>query len=91
MTMTAPDLLATIVAATRRIVEARQEREPLAALAKRAESVSARPQAFFGAVSRPDRVNVIAECKRRSPSRNAGFELCDTDWVLPLSRRTVTT
>jgi indole-3-glycerol phosphate synthase len=47
------DLLATIVAATRRIVEVRQEREPLAQLAGRAD----------------DRVNVIAECKRRSPSK----------------------
>ena len=63
------DLLATIVAATRRIVEVRQQREPLTSLAKRAESVPARLEAFLAAVSRPDRVNVIAECKRRSPSR----------------------
>jgi len=63
------DLLATIVAATRRIVEVRQEREPLASVAKRAESVPARLERFLVAVSRRDRVNVIAECKRRSPSR----------------------
>ena len=65
----AADLLATIVAATRRIVEVREEREPLAALSKRAEAVSARGGRFLAALSRADRVNVIAECKRRSPSR----------------------
>jgi indole-3-glycerol phosphate synthase len=65
----AADLLATIIAATRRIVEVRQEREPLAALAKRAEAMTASAGRFLGAVSRTDRVNVIAECKRRSPSR----------------------
>ena len=65
----AADLLATIVAATRRIVEVREEREPLAALSKRAEAVSACGGRFLAALSRADRVNVIAECKRRSPSR----------------------
>ena len=63
------DLLATIVAATRRIVEVRQEREPLASLAERAESLPTRRERFLAAVSRRDQVNVIAECKRRSPSR----------------------
>jgi indole-3-glycerol phosphate synthase len=63
------DLLATIVAATRRIVEVRWEREPIGALEKRAESIAAAAGRFLSAVSRPDRINVIAECKRRSPSR----------------------
>lgn len=63
------DLLATIVAATRRIVEVRQAREPEAVLAKRAESVQVEPGRFRAALSRTDRVNVVAECKRRSPSR----------------------
>jgi indole-3-glycerol phosphate synthase len=63
------DLLRTIVAATHRITEVRQEREPLAALAARAERREPRPGLFTAAVSRTDRVNVIAECKRRSPSR----------------------
>src|SRR5204863_1347373 len=40
-----------------------------AALMKRAESAPARGGRFFAAVSRADRLNVIAECKRRSPSR----------------------
>lgn len=66
---TSADLLATIVAATRRIVAVREAREPLVALARRAETVAVRPGRFREALARPDRVNVIAECKRRSPSR----------------------
>jgi len=63
------DLLETIVAATRRIVEVRQAREPLAVLAKRAEACAPRRGAFCAALAKPDRINIIAECKRRSPSR----------------------
>ena len=67
------DLLTTIVAATRRIVEVRSEREPLAALRARVERdglESRRPRASFaGALSKRDTLNVIAECKRRSPSK----------------------
>jgi indole-3-glycerol phosphate synthase len=71
MTPHAPtaDLLATIVAATRRSVEVREEREPLAALAARAERHPQRPGRFADALRQSGRVNVIAECKRRSPSR----------------------
>jgi len=65
----AADLLAAIVAATRRIVEVRQSREPLLALASRAEATAIEPGRLLAALSRPDRVNIIAECKRRSPSR----------------------
>ena len=65
----AADLLGTIVAATRRITEVRSEREPLRTLAARAEQQPARPGVFTAALSRTDRWNVIAECKRRSPSR----------------------
>jgi indole-3-glycerol phosphate synthase len=67
--MTAPDLLHTIVAATRRITEVRRARQPLAAVERRAAAVSPRGTQFEAALGRPDRVNVIAECKRRSPSR----------------------
>jgi indole-3-glycerol phosphate synthase len=67
--MSGADLLATIVAATCRITAERQEHEPLAALARRAEARPSRPGVFRAALSRTDRVNVIAECKRRSPSR----------------------
>jgi indole-3-glycerol phosphate synthase len=76
------DLLATIIAATRRIVAVREEREPLGVLrarvVRRAASktqagpggtLDARGGRFLAALARRDRVNVIAECKRRSPSR----------------------
>jgi len=63
------DLLETIVAATRRIVEVRQATEPLAVLKERAAGVASRAGRFHAALARVDRVNVIAECKRRSPSR----------------------
>jgi indole-3-glycerol phosphate synthase len=63
------DLLATIVAATRRIVEVRQERVPLPALAATAERRVGHRERLVAALTRTDRVNVIAECKRRSPSK----------------------
>jgi indole-3-glycerol phosphate synthase len=63
------DLLQTIVAATRRSVDVRSAAEPIQALARRAEGTAPRPGAFQSALERRDRVNVIAECKRRSPSR----------------------
>lgn len=64
-----PDLLAAIVAATRRIVEVRQRQEPLAAMEHRAASVQPLSGAFKRAIESKDYLNVIAECKRRSPSR----------------------
>ena len=63
------DLLETIVAATRRIVEVRQAAEPLAVLAERVAAAPVRAAAFYGALAGFDAVNVIAECKRRSPSK----------------------
>jgi len=63
------DLLATIVAATRRVVEVRQSREPLAAVAARAKTRGLQPGRLRAALERRDRVNFIAECKRRSPSK----------------------
>jgi indole-3-glycerol phosphate synthase len=63
------DLLATIVAATRRIVEVRQASAPLAALVERAHAAPVRPGGFRAALMRADSVNVIGECKRRSPSK----------------------
>jgi indole-3-glycerol phosphate synthase len=65
----AADLLATIVAATRKIVEVREAQESRADLEKRASNVATRPGRFQAALARVDRVNVVAECKRRSPSR----------------------
>lgn len=63
------DLLRTIVSATERIVETRRERESFATLERRAASARPRGAAFEAALGATNRVNVIAECKRRSPSR----------------------
>ncbi len=63
------DLLETIVAATRRIVDVRAQQEPPAALERRALARAPRPGVFTAALARLDRTNIIAECKRRSPSR----------------------
>jgi indole-3-glycerol phosphate synthase len=64
-----PDLLSAIVAATRRIVEVRMERTPLHDIDRMAAAVEPRRGMFEAALGREDRFNVIAECKRRSPSR----------------------
>ena len=64
-----PDLLGTIVAATRRIIEVRREREPLAVLEKRASTITPDGEAFQRELEVAGRVTVIAECKRRSPSK----------------------
>ena len=64
-----PDLLAAIVAATRRKVEARSAEVPIDEMEHRAAAVRPRAGVFRRALTRADRINVIAECKRRSPSR----------------------
>jgi indole-3-glycerol phosphate synthase len=71
MTSTAetPDLLAAIVAATQRMVEVRAAQVPLGELENRAAAVQPRPGRFTAALSQTGRLNIIAECKRRSPSR----------------------
>lgn len=65
----APDLLATIVAAARRMVEVRKAEVSEAALEKAA--AERRPSAgrFVRALRDGESPRVIAECKRRSPSR----------------------
>ncbi len=65
----APDLLEAIVAATRKSVASRRARESHAALEHRAASRTPNRTAFRAALTPRDRFNVIAECKRRSPSR----------------------
>ena len=64
-----PDLLRTIVAATRRITEVRRDREPVAALESRAALQSPDGVRFERELGVEGRTNVIAECKRRSPSK----------------------
>jgi indole-3-glycerol phosphate synthase len=59
-------LLAAIVASAR-VRAAAITRTTLADLERRAASRRPRPARFADALSRPDHVNVIAECKRRSP------------------------
>jgi indole-3-glycerol phosphate synthase len=81
-----PDLLGAIVAATRRITEVRQEQESRAALERRAAAADPRGDRFDAALSRPDRINVIAECKRRSPSRGM---LCRDYDPVSIARRYV--
>jgi len=67
--MSAPDLLQTIVAATERVLSVRRERESLSALERRAAARTPRGPQFEAELRAAGRVNVIAECKRRSPSR----------------------
>ena len=71
MTSTAerPDLLAAIVAATQRMVALRGLAVPMAEIERQAAGVEPRPGAFKRALARSGPCNVIAECKRRSPSR----------------------
>jgi len=64
------DLLATIVAATRRIVELREAREPASALAAAVERLPRAANRFREALlESAGAPRIIAECKRRSPSR----------------------
>jgi len=67
--LSTPDLLRTIVAATERIVDVRRSRESMASLEHRAAAAAPRGLQFESALGTAGRVNVIAECKRRSPSR----------------------
>jgi indole-3-glycerol phosphate synthase len=76
-----PDLLAAIVAATRKVVASRRAREPLPALAARAAAQPPRGDAFRAALLTPERVNIIAECKRRSPSRGVLREAYTPDTI----------
>jgi indole-3-glycerol phosphate synthase len=72
-----PDLLATIVAAARRIVEVRREQVTEAALEKIASRRSPAGEAFARALRDGEPPRVIAECKRRSPSRGILREAYD--------------
>jgi indole-3-glycerol phosphate synthase len=64
-----PDLLEAIVAATRRTVELRAARVSLDEMDSAAAAVDPKQGIFKASLEREDSINVIAECKRRSPSR----------------------
>ena len=68
-TSTAPDLLATIVAAATRITEVRRAAVPDAELERAASQCTPNGAAFVSALRDGPAPRVIAECKRRSPSR----------------------
>ena len=70
-TLSPPDLLATIVAAATRAVVVRSREVPIDALAKRATDHGRQPRgaAFEHALRESPAPRIIAECKRRSPSR----------------------
>lgn len=65
----APDLLLTIVASARRIVELRRQRVSDAALEAAAARRRPDGRAFVRALRDAPSPRIIAECKRRSPSR----------------------
>jgi indole-3-glycerol phosphate synthase len=73
----APDLLATITAAARRITEIRRAQVPEAALETQASKRSPDGEAFRRALRDGASPRVIAECKRRSPSRGVLREQYD--------------
>jgi len=68
---TTPDLLATIVAATEHAVSVRSREVPIDVLRSRALAAGRRPRgdAFERALRESTAPRIIAECKRRSPSR----------------------
>jgi indole-3-glycerol phosphate synthase len=68
MTPAAPDLLVAIAASARRITEVRQASRPIDALG-RAQTREPRGGLFATALRSGSTPRVIAECKRRSPSR----------------------
>jgi len=77
LTSTTPDLLGTIVAAARRITAVRRQRRPLATVERAAAARAPRGDAFTAALRDGAPPRVIAECKRRSPSRGILREAYD--------------
>ena len=63
------DLLETIVAATRHTTAAREARVPIGELSRRASRRQAQGRAFRDALLTSPPPRIIAECKRRSPSK----------------------
>jgi len=65
----APDLLAAIVAAARRMTATRRDRMPESEMARLAAARTPDGAGFAAALRTGETPRVIAECKRRSPSR----------------------
>ena len=72
-----PDLLEAIVAATRRSVAVRMEATGRVELERMTEGAMPRGETFRANLTRRGTWNVIAECKRRSPSRGILREVYD--------------
>jgi indole-3-glycerol phosphate synthase len=64
-----PDLLGAIVAATRRAVAVRKQTVPESGVEAAGAGRQPSAERFVARLASPDGLNVIAECKRRSPSR----------------------
>jgi indole-3-glycerol phosphate synthase len=64
-----PDVLGAILAATRRRIQVQREDGSAAAIREAAEAGDPDGARFVAGLARAGGVNVIAECKRRSPSR----------------------
>jgi indole-3-glycerol phosphate synthase len=62
-------VLADIIAATCEDLAARRAARPSAMLEALARNRVPSPERFLAALSRPGRPNIVAECKRRSPSK----------------------
>lgn len=62
------DLLSAIVAATKHSVIEREARQPVGPMRAAAAAKEAGGAVFKAALCKPNRFNVIAECKKRSPS-----------------------
>lgn len=72
-----PDLLTAIVAATKKTVQDRTAAVPLRELKKARGHRLPDGQKFVAELRRADRYNVIAECKRRSPSKGVFSDVYD--------------
>jgi indole-3-glycerol phosphate synthase len=72
-----PDVLAAILAATRAVIETRKASCPMKRLAAAAAERNPDGRRMLERLARPGSLNIIAECKRRSPSRGvlrAGYD-----------------
>ena len=67
--LVASDLLASIISATRKSKSVREEQYSIEELESLTASRSPKGKMFWERLSRTETINVIAECKRRSPSK----------------------